>query len=64
MLSSRRVDGGGFCRPDNTDNLFVGESLLLHVGSPQVEENLTYQVAKFREALQVASKMSIRVSAG
>jgi hypothetical protein len=64
MLSSRRIDGGGFGRTDNPDNLFVRESLLLHVGPPQGEENLTYQVAKFWEALQIASKMSIRVSAG
>ena len=36
----------------NAHNLFVREPFLLHAGPPPVEENLTYQMAKFRGALQ------------
>ena len=43
MLASGRVSRLRFRIPQNPDNLFFREALLLHAGSPQVEENLTYQ---------------------
>ncbi len=56
MLSGGLLNGTRFSLPENAHNVFFRESLRLHVGPPQVEENLTWRWPKIRGALQGRAK--------